>query len=799
MKLSEHWLHDWVRPGLDTDALVAQLSMAGLEVDGVEAAAPAFSGVVVGEVLEVEAHPDADKLRVCRVTDGTETLTVVCGAPNVVTGMKAAWAKVGAVLPDDFRIGKAKLRGVESHGMLCGPDELGLADERDGLLELAAELETGADLRAALALDDAIIEIDLTPNRGDCLGVRGLAREIGVLNDVPVSEPVIEAVPATIDDRFPISVALAEGCPRYLGRVIRGVDVHAKTPDWMVERLRRAGLRSIDAVVDVTNYVMIELGQPMHAFDLAQLEGGIDVRLARSGERLTLLDGSEVTLEPDTLLICDANGPVAMAGIMGGERSGITMDGEAPTRDVFLECAFFSPIAVAGRARRHGLQTDASYRYERGVDFELQHLATERATRLLLDIVGGEAGPVEEWVDEGSLPGRAVIELRQARLDLMLGMRLETGLVEGMLQRLGFPVVAVREAPGGRVWSVQAPSFRFDIEREADLVEEVARIYGYNNIEVSLPASPLHLRPTREGEVAADALREALLGAGCQEILSYSFVDPDLCRILAPDETATALANPLSADLAVMRTSLWPGLVKAWQGNRNRQQIRARLFEIGRVFTAGGERDRVAGLLAGPRAPEGWASGRDAHDFFDARGVVECLLDATRDGTSYRFVASGHPVLHPGQCADVLRATPDGDVSCGVVGRLHPGLQAALDLPEPVFLFELEVDALRGRGAPVHRAQSRFPRVRRDVAIELDLSVPAAEVLALARRHGGHLLSDVRLFDVYAGEGLAPGRRSLAVGIVLRHPERTLEDREATEIVDRIVEAFERELGASRR
>jgi phenylalanyl-tRNA synthetase beta chain len=799
VKLSEHWLRDWVRPELDTDALVAQLSMAGLEVDGVEAAAPPFSGVVVGEVLEVEAHPDADKLRVCRVTDGDETLTVVCGAPNVAAGMKAAWAKVGAVLPEDFRIGRAKLRGVESHGMLCGPDELGLAEERGGLLELALELETGADLRDALALDDAIIEIDLTPNRGDCLGVRGLAREIGVLNDVAVEEPAIEAVPATLDDRFPISVANAEGCPRYLGRVIRGVDVHAPTPDWMVERLRRAGLRSIDAVVDVTNYVMLELGQPMHAFDLDQLSGGIDVRLAKPGEQLTLLDGSDVSLDPDTLLICDANGPVAMAGIMGGERSGISMVGDVPTRDVFLECAFFSPLAVAGRARRHGLQTDASYRYERGVDFELQHLATERATRLLLDIVGGAAGPIEEWVDERALPKRAVIELRQSRLDLMLGMRIEAPLVEGMLARLGFPVVAVRDVPEGRVWSVQAPSFRFDIEREADLVEEVARIYGYNNIEVSLPASSLHLRPTLESEVAPDALRDALLGAGCQEILSYSFVDPDLCRMLAPEEPATALANPLSADLAVMRTSLWPGLVKAWLGNRNRQQARARLFEVGRAFTSGGEDDRIAGLLAGPRAPEGWSAARDGHDFFDARGVVECLLDATRDGASFRFVAGSHPVLHPGQCAVVLRKTSHGEVACGVLGRLHPRLQAALDLPEPVFLFELGLDALRDRGAPVHRAQSRFPRVRRDVAIELDDAVPAAEVLALARRLGGELVSDVRLFDVYAGEGLAPGRRSLAVGIVLRHPERTLEDREAKEIVDRIVSAFESELGASRR
>ncbi|MEE4299576.1 MAG: phenylalanine--tRNA ligase subunit beta [Pseudomonadales bacterium] len=803
MKLSEQWLREWVNPAIDTDTLVAQLSMAGLEVDGVERAAPAFSGVVVGEVLSVEPHPDADKLRVCQVTDGAETVTVVCGAPNVTQGMKAPWAKVGAVLPEDFRIRKAKLRGVESFGMLCGPDELGLAEERDGLMELPASLETGADVREALRLDDAIIEIDLTPNRGDCLGVRGLAREVGVLNDAPVCEPEIEAVPATIEDRFPISVTHAEGCPRYLGRVIRGVDVHAATPDWMVERLRRAGLRAIDAIVDVTNYVMLELGQPMHAFDLAQLEGGIEVRLAEPGERLTLLDGSDVELDADTLMICDGNGPVAMAGIMGGERSGISFEGDAPTRDVFLECAFFSPVAIAGRARRHGLQTDASYRYERGVDFELQHLATERATRLLLDIVGGEAGPIEEWVDESVLPVRNTIELREARLALVLGMHIAPDAVEQMLARLGFPVVATQQTDAGRVWSVRAPSFRFDIEREADLIEEVARIHGYDDIAVALPAARLHLAPTREREVGPQALREALVGAGCQETISYSFVDAALCAALAPERAALPLANPLSADLAVMRTSLWPGLVKVWLANRNRQRARARLFEIGRVFApaaeAGeGESERVAGLLAGPRLPEGWANDDAAHDFFDLRGVVERLVAVTRDAGAFRFERAEHPVLHPGQTARLVRATAGGEREVGVLGRIHPQLQAALDLPEPVYLFELEQDALLARGAPTHRALSRFPRVRRDVALELDADIEASRVLSLAREAGGALVADVVLFDVYAGDRLPAGRRSLAIGIVMR-ADRTLTDEECTAAVERIVERLGSELGASRR
>ncbi|HSG88746.1 MAG TPA: phenylalanine--tRNA ligase subunit beta, partial [Pseudomonadales bacterium] len=662
MKVSEHWLREWVAPDISSEALVAQLSMAGLEVDSAEPAAPPFTGVVVGDVLAVEPHPDADKLRVCRVSDGTSEETVVCGAPNVVAGMKAAWAKVGAVLPDGMKLKKAKLRGIESFGMLCGPDELGLTEEREGLLVLPEAAPVGADVRAALALDDTLIDIDLTPNRGDCLGVRGLAREVGVLNDCAVTEPAIEAVAATIDDVFPVTVSHAEGCPRYLGRVIRGVDVTRPTPAWMVEKLRRSGLRSIDAVVDVTNYVLLELGQPMHAFDLAQLSGAIDVRLAQPGERLTLLDGTDVALQPDTLLITDATGPVAMAGIMGGDKSGIEAEGEARTTDIFLECAFFTPTAIAGRARAYGLQTDASYRYERGVDFELQHLATERATRLLLDIVGGEAGPVSEWLDASALPARNSIRFREARLAQVLGMHIDTDTVDAMLQRLGFPILEREETDAGRVWSVQAPSFRFDIEREADLIEEVARIYGYDNVDVRMPLARMHLAPTHDRVLDADVIRDALVGWGGQELLSYSFVDPALSARLAPGAATLELANPLSGDLAVMRPTIWTGLVKTWIANRNRQQSRARLFEIGRVFapTEGAmpdEQARIGVLLAGPRDAEGWANGSDEVDFFDARAVVERLIALTRDAGAFRFERGDHPVLHPGQCARLIRTT----------------------------------------------------------------------------------------------------------------------------------------------
>ncbi len=804
MKISERWLREWVDPPITSDQLVAQLSMAGLEVDSSEPAGAAFTGVVVGRILAVEPHPNADKLRVCRVHDGDGEHMVVCGAANARAGINVPYAKPGAVLPDGTKIGRADLRGVASAGMLCAGEELSLGDSGDGLLELPESFSAGTDIRLALDLDDTLIEIDLTPNRGDCLGLRGLAREVGVLNDCPVTEPAIEAVPASTDATFPVKVSDPQGCPRYLGRVVKGVDLSRASPAWLVERLRRCGLRPIDPVVDVTNYVLLELGQPMHAFDLASLHGGIDVRLARAGETLQLLDGSTPTLREDTLLITDARGPVALAGIMGGEHSGIDTTTGSAKRDIFLECAYFSPLAIAGRARSYGLHTDASHRYERGVDFELQHLAMERATRLLLDVVGGEAGPVTECLAADALPERLAITLREARLQRVLGMRIPPDTVETMLRRLGLPILAHDDTEAGRVWQVQAPSWRFDIEREADLIEEVARIYGYDNIEVSLPAGRMHLAATGAAVAEADLFRHHLASAGYQEILSYSFVEPRLNDLLDPEQVPLRLANPISADLAVMRSSLWPGLVKTWIGNRNRQQSRARLFEVGRTFLAaeqGGARERmwVAGLLAGLRDPEGWAHPTVEVDFFDARGTVEELLALTRASDAFTFRAEAHPALHPGQSAVVVRAGAGGEEVAGWLGRVHPEVQAALDLPRPVFLFALALDVLAAREIPVHSGLSRFPSVRRDIAIELDANVAAAAVLDCARAAAGELLADLRLFDVYAGDRLAPGRRSLALGVTLQHGSRTLEDAEVAARIDAIVAALEAELGAIRR
>jgi phenylalanyl-tRNA synthetase beta chain len=558
-------------------------------------------------VRAVARHPDADKLSVCEVSDGVTAVQVVCGAPNVRAGMKTAFARVGAKLPGDFTIRKAKLRGVESNGMLCSADELAIGEDSGGIMELPLDLVAGTDLRAALGLDDVIVEVNLTPNRGDCLSIRGLAREVGVLNDMAVNRPILTAVPASNEATFPVHVQDGGGCPRYLGRVIRNVDLARPAPEWLREKLRRSGVRSIDPVVDVTNYVLLELGQPMHAFDLAALQGAIEVRRAHAGERLVLLDGRDVALDAETLVIADAGGAVAIAGVMGGARSGVN----ANTVDVFLECAFFAPLAVAGTARRYGLHTEASHRYERGVDSELQRDAIERATALLLEIVGGEPGPVTEVVAPENLPARVPVRLRQRRLDRLVGVEIPPAEVDAALTRLDFELVAREALPGeGIAWTVMAPSHRFDIEREADLVEEVCRIYGYNRIPAKRPVASIPLREVPIGASDEIALREFLAGLGFQEAVTFSFVDPVLQDLLEPGVDPLRLTNPMSSEQAVMRTNLLPGLLGALQLNLSRQQERVRIFEVGLAFLPGSplrQERRVAGLLCGPRVPENWA------------------------------------------------------------------------------------------------------------------------------------------------------------------------------------------------
>ncbi|WP_137819592.1 phenylalanine--tRNA ligase subunit beta [Pseudomonas sp. 2FG] len=791
MKFSEQWLRSWVSPKVSRDELVARLSMAGLEVDSVTLAAGAFSGVVVGEVLSTEQHPDADKLRVCQVSNGAETFQVVCGAPNVRPGLKIPFAMIDAELAGDFKIKKAKLRGVESSGMLCSASELQISADNDGLMELPADAPVGQDIRAYLDLDDASIEVDLTPNRGDCLSLAGLAREVSALYAAEVTRPVVAVVPAVHDEVRPVEVLAAKACPRYLGRVVRNVDLSKPTPLWMVERLRRADVRSIDAAVDITNYVMLELGQPMHAFDLNEINGGIRVRMAEEGEKLVLLDGQEVSLRADTLVIADHQRALAIAGVMGGEHSGVA----AGTRDLFLESAFFDTIAVAGKARSYGLHTDSSHRFERGVDWQLAREAMERATGLLLEIVGGEPGPITEVVSEEHLPNIAPITLRAERIDQMLGLEIAADEVERLLSALGLQISLEQAGQ----WRVEVPSHRFDISLEVDLIEELGRLYGYNRLPVRYPQARLAPQPKAEARAELPALRRLLVARGYQEAITYSFIDPKLFELFSPGVEPLMLANPISTDMAAMRASLWPGLVKAVQYNLNRQQSRIRLFESGLRFVGQLEglkqEAMLAGVICGARLTEGWAHGREVVDFYDVKADVEALLGFAGAENAFSFVAGEHPALHPGQTARIER---DGRL-VGFVGAIHPELGKALDLDQPVFLFELVLAEVVQGLLPKFHELSRFPEVRRDLALLVDRDVAADAVLGTIREAAGEHLTGLKLFDVYHGKGIDPHRKSLAVGLTWQHPSRTLNDDEVSTTTQNILSSLEERFNATLR
>ncbi len=706
--------------------------------------------------------------------------------------MIGAFARVGAVLPDDFRIKAAKLRGVESQGMLCSAAELGIGEDHSGILDLDRADRVGVDLREVLSLDDVIVDLDLTPNRGDCLSVRGLAREVGVLNNVPVASGEIDTVAPVVEDTFSVEIQDPEGCPRYLGRVIRGIDPSCASPLWLTEKLRRCGLRSIDPIVDVTNFVMLELGQPMHAFDLGQLSDGIVVRRARAGERLTLLDGQELELDANALLITDGNGPVAIAGVMGGERSGI----QAATNDVFLECAYFAPLAVAGTARRYALHTDASHRYERGVDFELQHTAMERATRLLLDIVGGEPGPVTEAVEPQSLPTVADIGLRERRLNRLLGTQIAPEIVDEALARLDFDITSRESGQDGVRWAVRAPSHRFDIVGEADLVEEVCRIYGYNNVPARRPLTELTLTPVPLEISPVARLKRLLAGLGYQEAITYSFVDPRLQDLFAPGADALALSNPMSSEQSVMRLNLLPGLIESLRFNVARQQDRVRIFELGSCFAPGDpviQQLTLGGVLWGRRHVENWNQPGEDVDFFDLKGDVESLVAWSGEPVSY--VPLEDSVLHPGQAAAIMGSR--GQV--GRLGRLHPEIERALDLPGHVFVFELEADAVLKRARRRHRGLSRFPSVRRDLAVVVGADTPSAGVDRTLREALGEILVDLRIFDVYQGKGIDSNEKSLGIGLTLQHPSATLNDQEIGKYMSEAIDALARDLGAKLR
>ena len=729
----------------------------------------------------------------CDVSTGHgKIVQIVCGAPNARTGLKAPLANIGAVLPGNFNIKKAKLRGAESQGMLCAQTELQIFDEDEGedkgLMELATDAPVGMDLREYLSLDDVIIEIGLTPNRADCLGLIGIARDIAVLNNLSASEPAMEPVPVTIDETFPIVVEAVEKCPRYLGRVIRGIDLTRPSPLFLTERLRRAGLRSIDPVVDVTNYVMLELGQPLHAFDFSTLQAGIVVRDAKHGEKITLLDGSEVTLNEGTLLIADHQKPLALAGIMGGENSGVSK----ATTDIFLESAFFSPEPMAGRARSYGLHTDASHRYERGVDWQLQRKAMERASQLLLDIVGGEAGPIVEVVNDQALPKLPVIELRADRIRRVLGFDMDANQVERILDGLGFIV----EAGGGGYWRCTAPSWRFDISQEVDLIEELARIYGYNNLPISHIRGSLEMAPVREDRRSLNVLRCQLIARGFNEAITYSFIAPSQQAVFDPTTEPVALKNPISAELSVMRTSLIPGLANALSYNVKRQNTRVRLFEVGACFLPGEpllQQSMLALAITGERDHENWASVPENLDFFDIKGEVEQILAGT--GAELNFRAMVRPGLHDGQTAEILCA---GEV-IGVMGALHPETASEFDLSTATFVAELKLSAVICHCLPAYQDISRYPEIRRDLAVLVDRDISVAEVLAVVRATAGSWLDDLKVFDVYTGKGIDPERKSLALGLTFRNSSRTLGDSEISDIVSQVIDSMVENLGVELR
>ncbi|WP_151738735.1 phenylalanine--tRNA ligase subunit beta [Acinetobacter junii] len=783
MKISENWLRTWVNPAIDSETLSDQLTMLGLEVDELAPVAKPFTGVVIGEVLTVEQHPDADRLRVTTVNIGSgDPLQIVCGAPNVSVGMKAPVATIGAVLPGDFKIKKGKLRGIESQGMLCGASEIDLEDKIDGLLELPADAPVGMNIREYLKLDDNVIDISITPNRGDCFSIRGIAREIAVINQLNVNEPKIQSIAATIADEKIVNIT-TEGTPRYLGRIVKNVNVKAKTPEWMEQALARSGIRTHSILVDVTNYVLLELGQPMHAFDLAKIEGTIQVRQAQPQEKLLLLNDQEVELQEDIMVIADQQKVLAIAGIMGGLDSSVTDD----TQDIFLESAFFAPLAIAGRARRFGLHTDSSQRYERGVDFELPMIAMHRASELIQAFAGGKFGPITVAEQAELLPKREAIPLKQSQVDQLLGYEVASEFIADALARLGCMV----ETKAQGEWSVVPPSHRYDMAIYQDLIEEVARIHGYDNIQISLPKIDVKLEKYQDRFEVAQ-LRQTVATLGYQEAISFSFADAKLEKQLNPNVQPLMLANPISSDLAAMRSTLLSSLIPCVQYNLNRQQQRVRFFELGLRFDYQNAKDihdlkqipTLALIAVGSRTPESWHIKPQAMDFFDFKGEIEEILAAGRVNADY--IRTEREWLHPGQSAEIL---VDGK-SIGYLGRLHPSLENALDLGI-TWVAELDQQAVLQSYVSNFTELSRFPSVRRDIALLISDKIEVRDIQQLIKQTGGELLDSTWLFDVYTGQGVEQGKRSLAFALLWQHPTRTLEDAEIKSGMDNIIQVLE--------
>ncbi|HEY2809474.1 MAG TPA: phenylalanine--tRNA ligase subunit beta [Steroidobacteraceae bacterium] len=790
MKISYGWLNEWVQVPWAPAELGARLTMSGFELEALVPAAPPFTDVVVAEIRSAEPHPQADKLRVCKVSRGSgELLTIVCGASNARAGLKSALAIVGAHLPGDLTIKAAKLRGVESAGMLCSGKELGLSENAEGILELPADAPLGTPLREYLGLDDTVLELSVTPNRGDAMSVLGIAREVAALAGAKVGAPSAGEFKASSAEKLPVLLRVPEGCPRFAGCIVRGIDNRAPTPVWLRERLRRAGLRSISPVVDVTNYVMLETGQPMHAYDLGKLRGELTVRYALQGEPLTLLDGKEIKVDADMLVVADQAGAVGLGGVMGGARTAVS----AETRDIYLEAAYFTPEAILGRARRIGLVTDAAQRFERGVDPTQQGRAIERAVGYLGGFAGGTAGPVQIHELTAALPRRAPVSLRASRLTRLLGVELAPARVLAALQGLGMQVTDTESG-----WTVVPPAHRFDITIEADLIEEVARIVGFDAIPERAAPAAQEFRALPEERASEHALLESLAARGYQEAITLAFVDPAVQRRLFPQLAGLALANPIASDLSVMRVSLWPGLLQAALQNQHRQQGRIRLFEHGNRFVPEErgirEIDSLAGLALGARLPEQWGIGkaeRVAVDFYDVKADVAALLGATGDAAAYTFETGSIPALHPGRTARVLRR----GVAVGWLGELHPTLTKSMDFTYPPVLFELDTEALGVRRI-AYQEISRFPQVRRDLAVVVDESVTLSTLTERVTLSTSSLLRDLRVFDVYRGPGLEEGRKSVALGLIFQDISRTLTDEDVERLMSSVIADLRENLNA---
>jgi len=790
MLFSVNWLKKWVDVDLPVDELVGKLTASGLEVDTVEAVAAPFSNVVVAEITSCEAHPNADKLKICSIDfGGSEPAQVVCGAPNARAGIRIPLAKVGAVLGEDFKIRKAKLRGVESFGMACSARELGLSDDHSGLMELPEDAPLGTDIRDFLELDDHAIEVELTPNRADCLSIRGLAQDVSASCNAALTAPEIKPVMVSVPDSIEVMLEASEDCPRYVGRIIRGIDPMAKTPLWMIEALRRSGIRSISATVDATNFVLMELGQPMHAFDLDQLQGNITVRRGHSGESLVLLDGKQVDVDESLLCICDEDSPVALAGIMGGLDSGVT----GTTRDILLESAYFKPSTISGKARDLGLHTDASHRFERGVDPQGQINAMERITGLLLEIAGGEAGPLIHAHSDAHLPVQNQVSLRHARLNRVLGVELDEAKVSSILENLRMCPDLKEE-----VWTITAPSDRFDIEIEEDLIEEVARIFGYDNIPAALPAGELDPGLISEGQISLQGIQQILCAAGYTEAINYSFTSPELLKQFSMDEHVLPLANALSSDLEVMRTALLPGLMETLSRNLRRQQDRIRFFETGTVFDQEEsltESLHVAAVACGSVVPEQWGAATRMTDFYDLKGDLELMLSLRGETGEVEFRNTTLNWLHPGQAAVV---SIDG-VDIGWAGSVHPSILKQLEIKAPVLAFELDVNILSKREIAYTKNISRFPSIRRDLALLVPEKVSFADIRRNVIDLSGDLLTNLVLFDLYSGQNVEKGYKSFAIGLILQNVSCTLTDEVVDSLIQNVVRGLEERLDAQLR